>query len=110
MIFNWIIDHIPLWVWITVFAAVVLAAFYFASPVLIPLWKITPRWVKITLTFVGAVVLAILGGRYKGRQDAEEEQRRRDNEALQRRTEIDHDIEKLDRPATDKRLDRWMRD
>lgn len=107
---NSIIDHIPPWVWVTVAATAALAAFYFASPILIPLWRVTPNWVKVALAFTVAVVLAALGGRYKGRQNAEEEQRRRDAEAIQRRSEIDHDVQKLDRPAVDRRLDLWMRD
>ena len=110
MIWNFIVDHIPIWVYVVVGCAGAGALMYFFSPIIIPLWNLLPNWLKWFLGFVVAMFLAIMGGRYKGRKDAEEEQRERDAEALKNRTKVDNEVNKLDRPAVDKRLDPWMRD
>lgn len=111
MIWNSIIDHIPLWGWFVIIGAPIGAALYFASPILIPLWHMLPNWVKALLIFIGGLALAFLGGRYRGRANAEEEQRRRDAQALQKRTEVDHEVDNLsDKETADRLRDRWTRD
>lgn len=110
MILNWILDSIPIWVYVVVGCAGAGALMYFFSPIIIPLWNLLPNWLKWFLGFIVAMFLAIMGGRYKGRQDALEEQRKRDAEAAAKRKTIDAEVTNLDRPAVDKRLDPWMRD
>lgn len=108
MMFNWIIDHIPLWAWIVLVVAgggVVLAYTY---PILLPIWRMLPGPVKALLITVGVGALAFLGGRHKGRKNAEEEERRRNAEALQKRVEVDREVGKLSGDEAQKRLrDRW---
>jgi membrane protein implicated in regulation of membrane protease activity len=111
MIWNAIVDHIPLWGWLIIFGLPAAAALYYASPILIPLWRMLPTPVKAILIGISGAVLAYLGGRYKGRADAEEQDRRRNAEALQKRTEVDRDVDKLSRSDAEKKLrDRWGRD
>lgn len=111
MLWNYIIDHIPLWGWIVIIGVPVGAALYFFSPILIPLWRALPTPVKAVLIFVGGLFLAFMGGRYRGRQNAEEQERRRNAEALQKRTEVDHEIDSISDKEAQKRLrDRWTRD
>lgn len=109
--FNWIIDHIPLWLWIVIFVAgggVILAYTY---PVLLPIWRMLPGPVKAALVTLGVGALAFLGGRYKGRHNAEEDERRRNAEALQKRVEVDREVGKLSGDEAQKRLrDRWGSD
>jgi membrane protein implicated in regulation of membrane protease activity len=109
MIFNWIIDHIPLWAWVTLICLFSAAMFYYTSPIIIPLWNLLPKWIKVTLGALLAVVLALLGGRYKGRKDAEEEQRKRDAEAIARRKEVDNEVDKLPEKTVHDQLSRWNR-
>lgn len=108
--FDWIVDHIPIWGWVLIIGLPVLVAFYFASPVLIPLWNITPRWLKLLLGAIGAVFLAFMGGRYRGHANAEEEERRRNAEALRKRQEVENETSKMSGGEIDKKLrDRWSR-
>ena len=107
---NFILDHIPVWVYVVVACAGAGALMYFFSPIIIPLWNLLPNWLKWTLGFIVAMFLAVMGGRVKGRRDAEEEQAKRDAAAISNRKKIDDEVAKLDRPAVDKRLDPFMRD
>lgn len=110
MIWNYIIDHIPVWVYVVIGVGGFGVLMYFFSPILIPIWNALPNWLKWAIGFVIAMFLAIMGGRYKGRKDAEEEQKKRDADAIANRKTVDNEISKLDKPAVNKRLDPWMRD
>ena len=110
IIFNWIIDHTPIWVWLVMLFGFAGAMFYFFSPILVPLWNMTPRWIKVLGGAILSVILAALAGRYKGRKDAEEEQRRRDAQALENRNKVHDEIQKLSPDDRRKRLDGWVRD
>lgn len=111
MLWNWIIDHIPLWGWLVIVFGIGGVILAYAYPVLLPIWRILPTPVKVVLAAAGAIALAFLGGRYRGRANAEEEQRRRDAEAIARRTEVDRDVDQKSGTAVDKELrDRWSRD
>jgi membrane protein implicated in regulation of membrane protease activity len=111
MIWNSIVDHIPLWGWIVIFGVPAIVALYYLSPILLPIWRILPMPVKAGLIFIGGLFLAFLGGRYRGRWNAEEEQRKRDAQSLQKRTEVDSEIGNLsDKQTADRLRDRWTRD
>lgn len=111
MIWNSIIDHIPLWGWIVIFGVPSIVALYYLSPILLPIWRALPTPIKGIILAVGAGLLAYLGGRYKGRANAEEEARRRDAEAIQRRTEVDRAVDSKSGSQVNKDLrDRWSRD
>lgn len=111
MIWNAIIDHIPLWGWFIIIGAPIAALLYFFGPILLPIWRMLPLPVRVALIGIGAAFLAFMGGRYRGRANAEEEQRKRDAQALQKRTEVDHEVDKLSGKQTaDKLRDRWSRD
>jgi hypothetical protein len=52
-----------------------------------------------------------MGGRYRGRANAEDEERRRNAQALQKRNEVDRDVDNKSNSQVDKDLrDRWQRD
>lgn len=111
MIWNSIIDHIPLWGWMIIFGVPTIFALYYLSPILLPIWRMLPTPVKGLLLAIGAGLLAYLGGRYKGRANAEEEERKRNAEALQKRVEVDRDIDSKTGSQVQKDLrDRWSRD
>ena len=111
IIWNTIVDHIPLWGWMVIIALPIGALLYFFYPILIPLWKALPTPVKAVLIFIVGLFLAFMGGRYKGRANAEEEQRRRERDALKTRTEVDHEIDNKSGSQVNKDLrDRWSRD
>jgi membrane protein implicated in regulation of membrane protease activity len=111
MIWNAIIDHIPIWGWVLIIGIPIGALLYFFSPILIPIWNALPKWLKVTLIFIGGVFLAFMGGRYRGRANAEDEERRRNAQALQKRNEVDRDVDNKSNSQVDKDLrDRWQRD
>ena len=111
MLWNWIIDHIPIWVWLVILFGGLGALFYFFSPILVPIWNLMPKWLKVLLGGIVSVTLAALAGRYRGRKDAEEEQRRRDAEALQKRKEVEDAVNKLPPGEAENRLrNRWSSD
>jgi membrane protein implicated in regulation of membrane protease activity len=111
MFMNWIIDHIPIWGWVVIIGVPVGALLYFFGPILLPLWRMLPLPVRLGIMAVGAAFLAFMGGRYRGRANAEDEQRRREAQAIQKRTEVDHDVDILsDKGRQDKLRDRWTRD
>lgn len=111
MIWNAIVDHIPLWGWFVIFGVPAAAALYYASPILLPLWRILPTPIKAVLIGASAALLAYLGGRYKGRSDAEEADRRRNADAMRKRNEVDNAVDKKSGSQVQKDLrDRWSSD
>lgn len=109
-IWTFVVDHTPIWVWLTILGLVVGAAFYFLSPILVPLWNITPRWIKVVLAFIVSVILAALAGRYRGSQDERDKQNKANADALNKRKEVDSEVDKQTPEQTRQGLDRWYRD
>lgn len=110
MIWNSIIDHIPLWGWMVIFGVPGIVALYYLSPILLPIWRMLPPPVKGIILAVGAGLLAYLGGRYKGRANAEEEERKRNARVQQTRDEVDREVNALPKGEARKKLDdRWTR-
>lgn len=107
---SWIIDQIPLWVYVVATLLVTGTLFYFFSPILVPLWNVTTRWVKVVGGIILAIGSAFVLGRNKGAKDAKEVQKQQNAQAEQRREKIHEDVEKLHGTDLDKRLDKWMRD
>lgn len=111
IIWNAIIDHIPLWGWLVIFGVPSAVALYYLSPILLPIWRMLPAPLKGFLIAAGAALLAYLGGRYKGRANAEEQERQRNAQAVQKRTEVDREVSNLTDKQTAERLrNRWTRD
>jgi hypothetical protein len=109
-VFSWIIDQIPFGVWVVLTLGVAGALFYFLSPILIPLWAVTPRPIKIGLGFVISIALAILYGRSKGAQDAREMQKAKEAQAIENRRKINADVADDTDDELHRRTKRWMRD
>lgn len=107
---SWFIDQIPWWVYLVVGLFGTGALFYFFSPILVPLWNLTPQWVKVAGGVILAIGLAFVGGRNRGAKDAKERQAQANAEAETNRVEKHDEIQKLPPADLDKRLDKWMRD
>ena len=108
IIWNSIIDHIPWWGWLIIVGAPIGALLFYFGPVLIPLWRMLPLPVRAVIIGAGAAFVAFMGGRYRGRANAEEEERRRNADALRKRQEVESEIGKLKTGEAEKRLrDRW---
>lgn len=111
MIWNAIVDHIPLWGWIVIFGVPTIVALYYLSPILLPLWNMLPTPLKVILGGAFAGLLAYLGGRYKGRKDAEDADKRRDAIAIQKRNEVDDKVDKMPTGDAEKELrNKWSAD
>lgn len=110
IIWNSIIDHIPLWGWIVIFGVPGIVALYYLSPILLPIWRMLPAPVKGIILAIGAGLLAYLGGRYKGRKDADEEGKRRDAAAEKTANEVTNEVGHMSgKEAQDQLHDRWSR-
>jgi len=107
---DYIASQVPWWVYLAVGLLGTGALFYFFSPVLIPLWNLTPRWVKVLLGSIGAALLAWQAGRNKGVKDAKAQQAENDRQATEHRSEIDTSVRNATDADLDKRHDRWLRD
>lgn len=107
---EWIFAQVPWWAWLILVSPFVGAAFYFFGPVIMAIWAVVPRPVKWVLGGVLAFTLAFFAGRNKGIKLQKEQQKRLDERAVQKRQEIHDEVQKLDQPSLDKRLDKWMRD
>lgn len=110
IIWNSIVDHVPWWVYMVLGTAGVGALFYFFSPILIPIWNMLPTPLKVALGGLAAAFLAWIAGRNMGRHNAEEEERRRNADALKKRNEVDNAVNRMDKKDVDAGLDRWRRD
>lgn len=111
IIWNTIVDHIPWWVYMVGGTIGIGALLWFFSPVLIPLWNVLPTPVKAVLIGVSAAFLAWIAGRNVGRHNAEEGERRRNADALRKRTEVDREVTNMSGKQTEDKLrDRWSRD
>lgn len=111
MILNAIIDSIPWWGWVIIVGTPIAALLYFFYPILIPLWRMLPLWIRALIIGVGAAFIAWMGGRHVGRENAREEERRRNADALRKRTEVDREVGSLNEGEAEKRLrDRWGSD
>ena len=107
---NFVLDHTPIWVWLVILFGGLGALFYFFSPILVPIWNLTPTWIKVLLGGILSVILAALAGRVQGRRDADEERKKNDADAIKHREQINAETDKLSPDDKRKRLDGWVRD
>jgi 4-amino-4-deoxy-L-arabinose transferase-like glycosyltransferase len=105
-----IIDQIPWWVYLGVMIVGAGVAWYFLAPILLPLWKLMPNWLKVTLGVIVAVFLAFIKGRNTGHSNAVKEQEKRNAEGEAKRNELHNQVERLPSSDVDDRLSKWMRD
>lgn len=103
---SWAFNFIPWWVWLVAALIALGLTVQFWSPI----WAIMPQWMKAAMLFIGALLLAFFAGRNRGAKDERDMRRDADAHAVENRKEIDNEVSKLDRPAVDRRIDRWMRD
>ena len=108
--FSSIIDQIPWWVYLGLMFISAGLLWYFAAPIILPLWKLAPNWLKVTLGVVVAIFLAFIKGRNLGHDNAVKEQEKRNAEGETKRSELHDKIRKLPPSDVDNRLSKWMRD
>lgn len=108
MLFQWIWAQIPWYVPIVI--AIIVAGFCWQW--IAPIWFILPKWLRWTIAFVFAIIVAVQYGRNRGVQA--EQQRRKDlnRQAIQQRDEIDERIKALPPNAVSDALRKrgWMLD
>lgn len=107
---SWIIDQIPLWAYVVAVLCVLAVLYFYFGAILIPIWNALPKWVKTVIYFLLAIGAAFVLGRNKAARDFKERQDNLNAKAVQKRQEIHDEVSNLDKPATDKRLDEWLRD
>lgn len=108
MIIDSILNMIPWWGWVIIVAAPVGTLLYFFGPILLPIWRMLPLWLRALILGIGAAFIAWMGGRHVGAETEKEKERQRNAEALRKRAEVDREVEKLKPGEAEKRLrDRW---
>jgi hypothetical protein len=111
MIIDSILDMIPWWGWVVIVGTPIGVLLYFFGPILLPIWRMLPLWLRAVILGVGAAFIAWMGGRHVGAENEKEKERRRNAEALGKRTEVDREIGSLNAGEAEKRLrDRWGSD
>lgn len=108
--FWWVIGHVPLTVWLVVTFVIVAVLYAFFGPIINAVLAITPRWVKVVLGGIFALVAAVAYGRYQGAKTEREIQKKREAGAVQKRKQINEKVHNLPDDRVDRELDRWMRD
>src|SRR5690348_15840766 len=104
-----IVDQIPWWVYLGVMIVGAGVAWYFLAPILLPLWKLMPNWLKVTLGVIVAVFLVSTQGRNTGHSNAVKDQEKSNAEAETKRTELPTDLDLHPSSDSDDRLSKWMR-
>lgn len=107
---NWIIDTIPVWVWVVLIAIPAVLTINIWLPLFITVWKALPTPVRFILGGFLAALFAYLSGRNRGRQNAREEQARRDAEANRQRLRTDAEIRQMTEEQRERERRRWERD
>jgi len=107
---SWILDHVSPWVWVIVGLGIAGTLWFYFSPIIITLWNLTPRPIRIAIGAIAALIAAVIYGRHRGAQDERDAQQKREAGAVDTRRKIDEDVEKSSDADVDKRLSRWMRD
>lgn len=107
---SWILDHVPPWVWLIAGLGGFGVLWFYFSPIIIAIWNLTPKPIRIALGAVGALIAAVMWGRYRGAKDEREAQKKREAGAVDTRSKINEDVKKSSDADIDKRLSRWMRD
>ena len=108
--FDLFLGWVPLSAWIVVCVIVAAPILFYAGPVLLPIWRLLPSWLKALILGIGAALLAYAGGRYKGAKTERDERARREAGALQNREQVNRDVDKLSEKDTRDQLARWNRD
>jgi type VI protein secretion system component VasK len=106
---TWLLSQIPLWVYICATLLACAAAFWFLHPILVPLWAITPKWLRWTLGGIAAVIGAYITGMTAAGRAARERQKERERMANEHREELHRDIEKRSDTVIDRDFDKWVR-
>lgn len=106
---NWIIDQIPWWVWLVLTVGIVGGLMAFFYPVLLPIWNLTPKPIKIALGAIGAGLLTYFAGRNKGHKDFQQKMEKDNAKAVETRSQIDQDVRNRSPTQLDRDLDKWMR-
>lgn len=104
------LDSIPWWVWLLPTPFIIGVVAWFFGPLILRLWFALPTKVQAGLAIIFTIGLAYLFGRGQGNRAAREMQKQRDAHAVQTRERIHREVQTLNEPDVDKRLNRWMRD
>lgn len=105
---EWAWNHVPWYVPV----ALVIIALGFCWQWIAPLWMILPRWVKVTIAFIVAVVVAIQYGRNRGVAGEQARRKSLNERAVKQRDAIDERVKNMPPNAVSDALRRngWMRD
>ena len=106
---TWLLSQIPFWVYVAAALLFAAAIFYFLSPVIVPLWAMTPKPIKWALGAIGALVTAFLYGLTRGNKAAKDRQKEIEAKGNARREDNDREIRQRPDDKLDRDFDKWVR-
>jgi hypothetical protein len=108
MLWEWIWNQIPWWV----FAAIAIIVIGFCWQWIAPIWFILPKWLRWTIAFIVAIIVAVQYGRNRGVHGERERRKQLNAEAVKQREAIDERVKNLPPNAVSDALRRrgWMFD
>lgn len=110
MIWDFIKNMIPWWVYLILIVAGGGILWVYFGPIILAVWARLPNWAKYAISLLLAIGLSVVYGRNKGYNDARSTQKKLDERAVQKREEIHSEVQKLNTADLDKRMDKWLRD
>lgn len=106
---SWLFNYVPWWVWPLIAAGgggAILAFVPGALALVVSIWNMLPRSVKLILGGVIAAALAYFAGRNKGSKDERLQQERRGAQAVATRKEVDDEVRTMSPTKVDAELKR----
>jgi len=103
-------DQIPWWTWLIFAGVIAVPLLFYFGPVIIGIWNVMPRWLKISLGVTGSLFLSYFAGRNKASRDAKERERQLSANAVKNREQIHDEVNKIPDSELDKHLGKRLRD
>lgn len=107
-ILEFIWNHVP-W-YVPLIAGIIAAGFCWQW--IAPIWFILPRWLKWTIGFIIAMIVAVQYGRNRGVAGEQARRKSLNEHAIKQRDAIDESVKALPDNAVSRKLrdNGWMRD
>jgi hypothetical protein len=104
---SWMFNFVPWWVWLVIAGGgggAILAFVPGALALVVSVWNMLPRPVKVVLGGIVAILVAYVAGRNKGSKDERDMNEKRGAQATAKRLEIKRDVQNLKPSEVDAQL------
>lgn len=105
---SWIIDNVPLYVWLLLLGGgggAILAFVPGALALVASIWTMLPPKARWFLGGIGVLAGAYFGGRYRGARNERDKNKDRADNAVRNRMEVEQDVKRMSPSEVDKKLE-----